>query len=204
MNRRLHDQWPRLPSGFFVTIARDQGVCQSGADDHEGRWDMHSTKQKEQFSLAYVHAIAAHAGLNPSVPVVDDDSIDVMLKGKGYTGKVRDPAIQLQLKCTASPTIVGEVLKFDLPIKNYNDLRGTNVLSPRYLVVLTVPKELPDWIEHDPEHMVLHNRCFWVSLRHHPDIANDETVRVDIPMSQRLTTESVLKLVTLASNGNSA
>lgn len=165
---------------------------------------MELTQRKEQFNLAYVHAIAAQAGLNSSRPTVDDDSIDLVLGGKNFTGNLRNPAIELQLKCTASPKVSNGILKFKLSLKNYNDLRGTNILSPRYLVILLVPNDLQDWIGHDPQHMTLHNLCYWVSLRGMPDVENTSTVTVDIPLSQRLTTESLTRLLTLASDGDSA
>ena len=40
---------------------------------------MHPDMQKEQFSRAYVQAVAACAGYSWSVPSVDDDSVDMCL-----------------------------------------------------------------------------------------------------------------------------
>lgn len=34
-------------------------------------------KRKEQFSIAYIQAIAAQIGINHSIDVVDDDSVDL-------------------------------------------------------------------------------------------------------------------------------
>lgn len=49
-------------------------------------------KQKEQFNIAYICALAAQAGLNHSVLAVDDDSIDILLQARGYVGKpIRNP-----------------------------------------------------------------------------------------------------------------
>ena len=59
---------------------------------------MDAGKKKEQFNIAYLHAMAAQAGLNPSQLMVDDDSIDIQLSGKGFTGMLRNPMVQLQLK----------------------------------------------------------------------------------------------------------
>jgi hypothetical protein len=42
---------------------------------------MHSTQQKEQFSLAYLRAIVAVAGYNITSVEVDEDSIDIGLRG---------------------------------------------------------------------------------------------------------------------------
>jgi hypothetical protein len=162
---------------------------------------MHSANKKEQFNVAYVCAMAAQAGLNHSQLEVDDDSVDLILKGKGYTGKVRNPQIHLQLKCTSQDLISGNVIKFPLPKKNYDDLRGTNVVCPQYLVVLVVPKDENDWIQHHPEHMSLHNRCYWVSIKDKPERKSRTKVTIDIPLTQRLTTNDLRHLMSQASNG---
>lgn len=38
---------------------------------------MHISQQQEQFSRAYVHAIASVAGFTLYIPQVDDDSVDL-------------------------------------------------------------------------------------------------------------------------------
>ncbi|KAI1698528.1 hypothetical protein Ddc_19045 [Ditylenchus destructor] len=70
-------------------------------------------KRKELFNVAYVCALAAQAGLNYESLFVDDDSVDITL-----------------LKCTSGHYLSGEVIKFPLKKKNYDDLRGENVVSP--------------------------------------------------------------------------
>jgi len=162
---------------------------------------MNSSNQKEQFNVAYVCAMAAQAGLNHLPPVVDEDSVDLTLMGKGFSGKWRNPQIHLQLKCTSQDLVSGTTIKFKLPKKNYDDLRGNNVICPRYLVVLIVPTEKDKWISHQPQYMSLHNQCYWISIKDHPDCANKTKVTVDIPLTQRLTTSDLLHLMTQASNG---
>ncbi|WP_232440782.1 DUF4365 domain-containing protein [Burkholderia ubonensis] len=98
----------------------------------------------------------------------------------------------------------GDVIKFPLSRKNYDDLRGTDLVCPRYLAVLLVPDDPTYWVEHHAEHMSMHNACFYVSLRDQPSTTNSTTVTVDIPLSQRLTTDSLMHLMTLASNRESA
>ncbi len=165
---------------------------------------MDIAKQKEQFNRAYVRAIAAQAGFNPSELEVDDDSVDLELSGRGFTGVLRNPKVQFQLKCTSQDLISGDVIKFPLSRKNYDDLRGTDVLCPRYLAVLLVPDDPAYWVEHHQEHMSMHNACFYVSLRDQPSTTNSSTVTVDVPMNQRLTTDSLMHLMALASNRESA
>ncbi|WP_250482544.1 DUF4365 domain-containing protein [Caballeronia sp. GACF5] len=161
---------------------------------------MNSTNQKEQFNIAYVRVIAAQAGLNPGRLEVDNESIDLELGGKGFTGAIRNPRVQLQLKCTSQDMIDGDVIKFPLPRKNYDDLRETGVICPRYLAVLLVPEQPEHWVEHHPEHMTMHNACYYLSLRDFPATTNKSTVTVNVPLAQRLTTESLRHLMTLASN----
>lgn len=160
---------------------------------------MYITQKKEQFNIAYVAAIAAHAGITDVTPRVDDDSIDLMLCGRGFGGDIRNPQIQVQLKCTSQDMIQGEFIKFPLSIKNYEDLRGHNVVCPRYLVVLLVPENHEEWISHAEDCMMLHNRCFWVSLRDSPSTTNITRVTVDIPLGQRFTTEALMTLMNNAS-----
>ncbi|MBR8251684.1 DUF4365 domain-containing protein [Burkholderia cenocepacia] len=165
---------------------------------------MDIAKQKEQFNKAYVRAIAAQAGFNPSELDVDDDSVDLELSGRGFTGVLRNPKVQFQLKCTSQDLVSGDVIKFPLSRKNYDDLRGADLVCPRYLAVLLVPDDPTYWVEHHAEHMSMHNACFYVSLRDQPSTTNSTTVTVDIPLSQRLTTDSLMHLMTLASNRESA
>jgi hypothetical protein len=165
---------------------------------------MDAGKRKEQFNIAYLHAMAAQAGLNPSQLMVDDDSIDIQLSGRGYNGMLRNPMVQLQLKCTSQDLISGNVIKFPLSRKNFDDLRGGNVICPRYLVVLLIPEDDGLWVKHHTSHMTLHNTCYWLSLRDFPSTSNSTSVTVEIPLAQRLTTVSLQHLLTLASNGESA
>jgi hypothetical protein len=104
--------------------------------------------QKEQFSQAYVQAVAAVAGFAWSKPSVDDDSIDLTLAQTGGGGTIRSPKVDLQLKCHAAPTPAQPHLAYDLKLKNYNELRDNSVLVPRILVVVLVPDNVVDWAYH--------------------------------------------------------
>ena len=162
---------------------------------------MDPDKQKEQFSIAYMYALGAHAGLNHGSFIVDDDSIDMLFQGKGYTAKVRNPQIQLQLKCTSFANVSNGVLKYALKKKNYDDLRGADVVVPRYLAVLVVPNNTNDWLVHTDEYISHYKTCYWYSLRTLPECANTTSVTVSIPLEQRLTTTSLLELMAAASKG---
>ncbi|MCG8671027.1 MAG: DUF4365 domain-containing protein [Pseudomonadales bacterium] len=162
---------------------------------------MDISKRKELFSIAYLTAMAAQAGLNHQFPAVDDDSIDISLMGKGYTGTIRSPQIDIQLKCTSQDIIEGDKLKFDLKLKNYNDLRGENVGNTRYLMVLIVPEDPSEWAEIGKDNLTLQNSFYWSSLRFSPETSNASKIRVEIPTSQRVNTDTLLSFMDMASKG---
>ena len=69
---------------------------------------LHLTQRKEQFSLAFVRAIAAVSGYRITRCEVDDDSIDLGLKGSRRDGSSRcAPHLDLQVKCTETDDGVG-------------------------------------------------------------------------------------------------
>lgn len=164
---------------------------------------MDPSRQKEEFQYAYVAALAAHAGLNRGDFRVDNDSVDVTFQGRGFVAPYRNPQIQLQLKCTSRGLISGGVIKYPLPKKNYDDLRGDDVVVPRYLAILVVPDQVAEWVLHHEDCVALHNLCFWVSLRDAPASSNTTNVTVDVPMSQRLTTNVLRDMIVAASHGRS-
>lgn len=157
------------------------------------------TTQKEQFQIAYVSAMAAHAGLTTNHPMVDDDSVDIQINGRNFPGRVRRPIIQVQLKCTSQDLIREELIKFPLKKKNYDDLRDSHVVVPRYLAILVVPEDNNIWIEHLDGHMLLRNECYWMSIKDMPDTPNDTSVTVSVPLAQRLTSGQLFNLMMQAS-----
>jgi len=163
---------------------------------------MEISARKEQFSIAYIEAIAARLGLNPSVDRVDIDSVDLRLSADNFNvaGRVvRNPQIEIQLKCTSQDIEKDGSLKFKLPVKNYNDLRGEDITSPRYLMVLIVPSNPEEWITVNSDNMSLSYCCYWQSLRFFPETSNTSKVTVEIPTSQKITSESLLDLIEKAS-----
>ena len=115
---------------------------------------MFMSNRKEQFNVAYVHAMATQAGLNTGNMRVDNQSIDLDVDGVVPTAtKNRFPKISLQLKATSQQVVKNGVIKFPLPRKNYDDLKNDRLIVPRYLIVLLMPEDPMDWIEHHSQHM---------------------------------------------------
>jgi hypothetical protein len=149
---------------------------------------MDIAQRQEQFSLAYLRAVAAVAGFTVYKPEVDDDSIDIGVAGRGADGSTRSPRVELQVKCTSQQgMLTPEHLAFPLLLKNYNDLRPENVLVPRILLVVVVPENLDEWLIQTEEHLAMRRCGYWVSLRGMGETTNTTSVTVHLPRSQVFT-----------------
>lgn len=150
---------------------------------------MDDNTRKEQFSKAYVRAVAVMGDADVLQPEVDRDSIDLILKRVGGKGE----QVDLQLKCTADPIPASGDLSFVLKLKNYNDLRCECVV-PRFLVVVHVPSVTDDWLESSEESLIMH-RCGWLlDLRGYAATGNTSNVTVTLPRADRFTPELLKSL----------
>jgi Domain of unknown function (DUF4365) len=160
------------------------------------------TQRQEQFSSAYLLAIAAVAGFSLSKPYVDEDSIDFTISGKGRTGIIVSPKLDLQLKCQMNDIPIGEKgFSYPLKIKNYDDLRLTNIQVPRILVVVLVPVDISQWLNHSDTQTIFQYGGYWASLHGLPPTSNKETVSIPIPQQNRLTSDSLTTLMNLIETG---
>jgi hypothetical protein len=157
--------------------------------------------QQEEFSRAYVHAVATVAGFKVYPPATpDDDSVDLSIGTRGIFGKIRSPRIDIQLKCWQG-AVDGETLSYALPVKNYEELRHEDYQVPRILVVVVVPVLLDEWITQSLNDLVLRRCGYWLSLRGELETANTTSVTVHIPVANVF---SVSALSRLLENGEGA
>lgn len=162
---------------------------------------MDESQRKEQFSKAYVRAIASVGGLRVSEPEVDDDSIDMTLAARGGSGLIRSSKLDLQLKCTAVGTLQSPQLSFSLGIKNYDDLRDPNVMVPRILVVVVIPKAIDQWLLHDETRLSMHHCAYWASLRGLVAKTGQDSVTVKLPRTQVFNVPSVAAIIARIAGG---
>lgn len=158
---------------------------------------------KEELSYAYVHAVASRAGFFVENVRKDLDSIDITISARG---KVADdsvllsPKLDIQLKASAVLEPSDGIIPFKLPIKNYNDLRGTT-MAPRILVVLQLHKEENLWLSGDCNELKLRKCAYWLSLKGAPEIENETNKTVYIPEANFFGLDSLKVLMTKASKG---
>jgi hypothetical protein len=158
---------------------------------------MELNDRKERFSLAYISAVAAHAGykfLEATPP--DKDSIDGFLIGQ----EGRRPMIAFQAKATGRDVLTDTDLIFVLSIKNYDDLRA-DTLVPRLLIVVLLPEAEADWLEHSEDELKLRRCGYWLSLSGLPETDNATSVTVHLPRTQVLTSEHLAVLMSRAGLG---
>ena len=162
---------------------------------------MHITQQQEQFSNAYLRMVATVAECTLSKPDVDDDSIDFSVKTKGYGGAFSRPVLDIQLKCHENFAIDSEKFAYSLKIKNFDDLRITDVLVPRILIVLIVPKRVDDWLEQSDQQTIVKHCAYWASVRGEPPTKNTYSVTVPILQANRLTPNELRRLMQIVASG---
>src|SRR5687767_13084751 len=111
----------------------------------------------EELSYAYLHAVAAQCGFSAQKRDKDRDSVDATIHARGRLcsrSTYSSPSIDVQLKATYTVAASGTAFSFDVPIKNYDDLRVEDRLAPCILVILLMPKSRDKWLTHDPSGLI--------------------------------------------------
>ncbi len=158
---------------------------------------MDLSARKEQFSNAYLFAVAAAAGCSVAKPSVDNDSIDWTISNR----LPRRPKLDVQLKCMANDEALGTSFSYPLQKKNYDDLRIAGIMVPRILILVRVPSVLDNWIHGGIEELILRRDAYWLSLAGSVDSVNDTSVTIQIPVAQAFTVPSLSELMEKVNQG---
>ena len=156
---------------------------------------------ESELSYAYLHAVASHAGMSCHVGSVHEDrnGIDVRVTAWGpfeAGGDYTEVDLNVQLKATiAAPAMDGGYLSYFLKgIGRYNDLRAETMAVPRILVVLFLPSNVEEWLEHTPQQLALRRCAYWQSLRGAPETTNESGVTVTLPIAQEFNARALKEL----------
>lgn len=143
-------------------------------------------QRQENFSLAYVRAIAAERGFSVHRPEDDYDSIDLVITARGSvtfdgrTSKPTSPSLALQVKCTFAKKPKDGQLKYPLPVKNYNDLRDPGRILPAILVVLHVPERWSQRLSWTEKSLIMRRCAYWKNLRGEPATTNQDNITIKL------------------------
>jgi hypothetical protein len=158
--------------------------------------------QKEQFSFAYARAVAATARISVVEATVDDDSVDLTFQQKAGGGTVRSPRVEAQLKCTECANLHQDHVAFRLDLKNYEELRTTDLLVPRILIVVLVPDDLTTWIDHSEDELAMRKCGYWLSLRAMPPTTvTGDKVTVHLPRTNQFNVTGLQAIMQRIGNG---
>jgi hypothetical protein len=161
---------------------------------------LYSTQCKEQFSVAYAHAVTTAARCKLEHVEVDDESVDATIRQSRkhliYSGAQMD----VQLKCTSSHTPKNGYISFPLKKKNFDDLSDPHRLVPVVLVVLLVPEKIEEWISQTDDILTMARSAYWLNVSGLSAVGETSTT-VKVPTSQRFDVAQLLGMLQRVGNG---
>jgi hypothetical protein len=162
---------------------------------------------KAELSYAYLHAVAAHAGFAccQTFRHLDGAGVDAQVDVKRrlhaeslFVGF----SLHFQLKATSrEPRVVRRHCAHHLEIPQYDKVRTTEAMTPRFMVLFELPERVEEWLNVSADQLVARRCARWVSLRGAPATENSATIAVHVPIDNVLTPESLLEIATRVSLG---
>jgi hypothetical protein len=153
---------------------------------------------QEQFSKAFILAVASLAGCSAAVPVPDVDNIDWTLSCRLAP---RRPKLDLQVKSTINDSGTTDAISYPLKRTSYDGLILSNLLTPRLLVLVVVPPAPDTWLSMSREQLVLRRCAYWVSLAGLPASTNETSVTVRVPRANLFGVEALTGLMRTINEG---
>lgn len=160
---------------------------------------------KESLCLAYVEAVAAKAGVNLAIRQ-RDYGIDGTFRPVQIVNRRRIESgfpLDYQLKSTINFQLLGDMVKYDLEAKTFNDLvqrHQTTGAIPMVLILLCLPQDPSEWLSMDEQKMELRYCCYWKMVCG-TETTNTCSVRIEIPRQQRFDPSSLASLLHLCEEG---
>jgi hypothetical protein len=137
-------------------------------------------KQKEWFSRSFLVGIAAAAKFPVELTLNDVNGVDATVHDGGIS-------TDWQLKGTSSPVWSGDrqTLYFDLDVRTYNLFIGDRNATA-YLGVVVMPKDDVMWADVSDKELRLRHCGYWQKVTGMAPTKNTGTVRIHLPITQRL------------------
>ena len=159
-----------------------------------------------ELSYAYLHAVATRGGFGCSSASrhLDDVCVDAEIFEDGQLlapdSVLSSFALHAQLKATRmTPIEQNGRFSFVLPLHQYNRLRETRLVIPRILVVLYLPANPSEWLQHTEDALIAKRCAWWVSLRGAGASENEQFQTVYIPRTQVFPIVSLSEIMTRCS-----
>jgi hypothetical protein len=159
------------------------------------------TWQQQELSFAYLQAVASAAGYATQRHDVDYDGVDLSVHAHGGAGTVRSPRLDVQVKSQTAGKPASFPWSYALEVDNYEKLRPTDVMVPRVLVVVAMPKNVADWVKLTPHQLVLRHCGYWLSLKGAAPTTNTSNITVHIQSKQKLSPSELKAIMTRIGEG---
>lgn len=161
---------------------------------------------KECLGTAYTRALVAYAGYNICVSEhdygIDGKILDVEYDEENKRYSESGFQIDFQLKSTVSYIIKDNLIIYDIEVKNYRDLIKRNPGNPRILILYLMPKEKSNWFISDKNKLQLQHGAWWYSLKGLPETENKGRKRIEIPVENFLSVNSLNDMMKRVKEGD--
>jgi hypothetical protein len=151
-----------------------------------------------ELSYAYLHAIAAKArfGCECAGRHSDNAGVDAYVRVTeklAPDSKFWDFPMEVQLKATIKNSVAseGRYSYWLADIERYDKLRECNSPMPRLLVVLYLPEDARQWLEHSEEGLISRRCAYWVSLWNAEPSENKSGKTVYLPQRNVLSVDGL-------------
>lgn len=158
---------------------------------------------ESELSYAYLHAVASSAGFacDYTTRHMDSAAVDAVVHEDGRflspDSLLTSFDAHFQLKATFQQLTSQEGRwSYSLPVHQYNKLREVRVGIQRFLVVLQLPQNAAEWLNHSEDCLIAKRCAYWVSLRDAPPTENTTTQTVYVPQAQLLSPAGLTGLMT--------
>ena len=147
----------------------------------------------DELATAYVQAIAAMAGATIAVSRQDygvDGTLKQIIKAAGNFIESGFP-VDFQLKGTTIAALQGARVHYDLKVRNYDLIVSRPPLgTPYYLYLICFDGAPDEWFALGPSELILKASAYWWR-QSGPRTSNSSTVRIHLPLENRLTPEAI-------------
>jgi hypothetical protein len=158
--------------------------------------------RSEELSVAYVSAIAAHAGIKAENVSRKDYGTDMTFKrlrkrkSDNHYTDINGIDVHCQIKSARSPEwkiSKGGIISYRLRAKNYNDLVTSTY---GFLILMCLPSSIDQWLQQDEECLRLYKCCYyWMPGPDDEETKNDTTKTIYIPNQQLFSAKVLVSIV---------
>ncbi|MEU9448079.1 DUF4365 domain-containing protein [Streptomyces sp. NPDC048277] len=186
-----------MTEGLAGSIPQQHGAPPAGP--YLGQLPMGDRGHQGDFGEQLVQSLAIAANLDVSTkPSRDRLGIDWEFTYPGRAGTRRHPKIVAQVKSWSTPAGNENEWRYPLRVHNFNNLAGQDWFEPRFLFLVVVPKDVHQWVEVTPDHLLMRHAVYWTCFHDlaplGPDRRLDGTYTVPVPKQNLLTVPALHNL----------